>query len=235
MATIFPLAVLRARSFARFDRFLPVVLNNNNIKQSIKYSNISRYCFTSHNAVTKTTDVNNTDGSAESTKKNEEIKVTLLLPDNNVMVTDLENATKISKRRNLVLVKVEDVQKKTGRPLYKLISQNKLLQELGDNENEQKNTIKNMKTIQISSKITLYDLNVKLKNVTKLLEKKHKVKIIIVQGSNIQDKVFKTIENSVKYHGTIQKTVKSTSMIFTITPSSNVNNNDESCGIEEKK
>ncbi|KAK2588184.1 hypothetical protein KPH14_004224 [Odynerus spinipes] len=219
MATVFLSTVLKARSLVRLKRFLPSLLNNN-YKQPVRNTNILRYSSIPDNAITNINESNDDNMSEKLQKKVQEAKITLLLPDNSMLITDLENAKKISKRRGLVLIKVEEIQKKTSRATYKLVNQTEHLQEEleSDDNNEKENIAKSTKTIQISSKITIHDLQVKLKNINKLLDKKHKIKIILANGSNIQDKVIKSIETSAKNHGTIQKVIKSSSTIFTILP-----------------
>lgn len=110
-------------------------------------------------------------------------KITLLLPDDSMTVTVLENAQRMAKRRKLTLVKISDLDSKTQRPLYKLMSASVFVEEVEKNvENNDKNKHKskdNSKLLYISAKIAENDLLTKTRNVVKLLNKGHKVKIAI--------------------------------------------------------
>lgn len=115
-------------------------------------------------------------------------KITLVSPDNSMTVTVLEDAQRLAKRRKLTLVKVSDLDSKTQRPVYKLMSSSVFIEEVrekieDDHRDNQK--FKDVKLHYISAKITEHDLLTKMKNVVKLLNKGHKVKIVItLDGSN---------------------------------------------------
>lgn len=68
-------------------------------------------------ATTKT--IITADGKDVPKRKNYENRITLISPDSSVSITDLKNAQSISLRRELKLVKVQDVDSKTRRPVYK--------------------------------------------------------------------------------------------------------------------
>lgn len=61
------------------------------------------------------------DGKEIPKNKTYETRITLIGPDNSVSITDLKNAQNVSLRRELKLVKVQDVDSKTRRPVYKLV------------------------------------------------------------------------------------------------------------------
>lgn len=61
------------------------------------------------------------DGKEIPKKKTHETRITLIGPDNSVSITDLKNAQNVSLRRELKLVKVQDVDSKTRRCVYKLV------------------------------------------------------------------------------------------------------------------
>lgn len=117
-------------------------------------------------------------------------RITLVSPDNSTTVTVLEEAQRLAKRRNFTLVKISDLEAKTQRPLYKLVSTSSGI--LGETDKDTKDTKdadrtaqKGTKLFYISAKITEHDLQTKTKNVLKLLTKKHKVKIVItLDGAN---------------------------------------------------
>lgn len=52
-------------------------------------------------------------------RKSFENRITLISPDNSVSITDLKNAQNLSTRRELKLVKIQDEDSKTRRPIYK--------------------------------------------------------------------------------------------------------------------
>lgn len=59
------------------------------------------------------------DGKVVSKRKLFENRITLIGTDKSVSITDLKNAQNLSLRRELKLVKIEDVDAKTRRPVYK--------------------------------------------------------------------------------------------------------------------
>lgn len=59
------------------------------------------------------------DGKDVPKKKTYENRITLISPDDSVSITDLKNAQSLSARRELKLVKIQDADSKTRRPVYK--------------------------------------------------------------------------------------------------------------------
>lgn len=115
-------------------------------------------------------------------------RVTLVTENNDISVVTLEEAQKIAKRRNFKLVKVVDFDAKSEKPVYKLMK----IQDFVAAESKYKaefreardKTIKEDKTISISSKITEHDLNTKVKSIHKMLGKRHGVRIVISTDGN---------------------------------------------------
>ncbi|XP_050453209.1 uncharacterized protein LOC126852433 [Cataglyphis hispanica] len=135
-------------------------------------------------------------------------KITLLLPDDSMTVTVLEDAQSLAKRRKLTLVKISDLDSKTQRPLYKLMSASTFVEEIEkniENNDKDKQKTKNTKLFYISAKIAENDLLTKTRNVVKLLNKGHKVKIAITLDGISEDKTQNVIEDAVKNHGDIQR------------------------------
>ncbi|XP_070166097.1 translation initiation factor IF-3 [Polyergus mexicanus] len=135
-------------------------------------------------------------------------KITLLSPDDSITVTVLEDAQRLAKRRRLTLVKISDLDNKTQRPVYKLMNSSVFVEEVkknveDDDKNEQKS--KDTKLLYISAKIAQNDLLIKTRNVVKLLNKRHKVKIVITQDGINEDKTQSIIEDAVKNYGNIQR------------------------------
>lgn len=67
----------------------------------------------------KTKTIINAEGKDVIKKKVYENRITLISPDNSLSITDLKNAQNISLRRDLKLVKIQDTDAKTRRPVYK--------------------------------------------------------------------------------------------------------------------
>ncbi|KYN06259.1 hypothetical protein ALC62_02751 [Cyphomyrmex costatus] len=142
-------------------------------------------------------------------------KITLLSPDNLTTVTILEVAQRLAKRRNLTLIKVSDLESKTQRPLYKLVDNTGILEHFEKTEesktdtkndhNDAQKSSKGIKIFYISAKITDHDLQTKTKNMVKLLNKEHKVKIAITLNDSDGGKVRRVIEDAVKNNGSIQQ------------------------------
>lgn len=115
-------------------------------------------------------------------------KITLISPNDSITVTILEDAQRLAKRRNLILTKVTDLDSKTQRAIYKLTSNishvnrtEKATEAAEDvkNDDKDKQKFKEVKLLYISAKITEHDLSTKIKKVVKLLDKQHKVKLVI--------------------------------------------------------
>lgn len=133
-------------------------------------------------------------------------KITLLLPDDSITVTVLEEAQRLAKRRKLNLVKITDFDSKTQRASYKLTTNTNLLEE-SEEQDTSKDTPKSRgtKLLYISSKISDHDLQIKTKHLLKLLNKGNKVKVVINLDNAVEDKVHKNIEEAVKNYGDIQR------------------------------
>lgn len=65
------------------------------------------------------TTIINAEGKNVPKRKNFENRITLIGTDNSVSIIDLKNAQNLSVKRELKLVKVQDVDVKTRRPIYK--------------------------------------------------------------------------------------------------------------------
>lgn len=97
---------------------------------------------------------------------------------------------------------------------------------------------KSEKTLNIGSRISEHDLSSRLKNISKWLDKRHEVRILI-QGSDSDtassEKIFKTIEESIKtpqiIWKVVQKRTKGAAIKFSILPiqpESNINSDKSS-------
>ncbi|XP_060800678.1 translation initiation factor IF-3 [Amyelois transitella] len=168
------------------------------------------------------------EGKTVPKRKTFENRITLINNDNSVSITDLKNAQSMSIRRELKLVKVQDVDSKTRRPVYKLMTNTEYHAEELEKRKEkqearQKNTLKAAKLLSLSTKIGEHDLMTGVKKMMKLLDKQHEVKVVIVgEGEGVTQKserIYSVIEEKLKSIGkVVQKRVKGNSMRFQLLP-----------------
>ncbi|KAM7345255.1 mitochondrial translation initiation factor 3 [Cochliomyia hominivorax] len=179
------------------------------------------------------------DSSTNVQKKHkEQLKITLI-QNQNMTVTALEEAKHLAKRRSMHLVKVQDMDTKTQRPVYKLLTSAEMLQnEMADLKKTDKSSTagekssatggakKSEKSLNIGARIAEHDLASRLKNISKWLNKQHEVRILIQANSEQElvncEKILKTIEESIKTPQVIgkivQKRTKGTIVKFSILP-----------------
>ncbi|XP_065080255.1 translation initiation factor IF-3 [Ochlerotatus camptorhynchus] len=156
-------------------------------------------------------------------------KITLVGPDQAVSIVSLDEAQKISKRRDLKLVKIVDLDMKTQRPVYKLMSSAEYLEEDLKRREEKKRTkqeaaIKGDKLLNVSARITEHDLMSKIHHVQKWLTKQYEVRIIISGDGDKskQEAVATKFENWTKDVGKIvQKRFRDSDLRFQILPVNN--------------
>lgn len=121
---------------------------------------------------------------AEPKKKKTSIipKITLF-QGNDISVTTLEEAQKLSKRRDLKLVKIVDLDAKTQRPVYKLMTASEYNKEDVKQREEKKKSkegaLKGEKLLLINSKIEKHDLDVNIKKIVKWIGKLYEVRVVI--------------------------------------------------------
>ncbi|CAK1578398.1 unnamed protein product [Parnassius mnemosyne] len=192
------------------------------------------------------------DGKEVPKRKNIESRITLIGSDNSVSITDLKSAQSLSLRRELKLVKIQDVDTKTRRPVYKLltnaqyheeeISRRKEKQVLRENE-----LIKGQKLITLSPRIAEHDLMTGIKKMLKLLDKQYEVKVVITGGDeeSVQslERIQSVIEKNTKSSGNlVQKRNKGNSLRFQLIPlrektthhGNNGSNQNEKTQVEDK-
>lgn len=133
----------------------------------------------------------NLDGDKKATKRHSTSpKITLISQNLSTTVVSLEEAQKLSNRRNLKLVKVIDDDHKSHRPVYKLMTGAEYFQEdlnIRKEKSAKKNTeTKEPKLLTLSAKISDHDLRSKTKNIVKWLDKRHEVRIVINAGDNFE-------------------------------------------------
>lgn len=108
-------------------------------------------------------------------------RITLLSGDQ-ISVTTLSEAEKLSKRRDLKLIKIIDLDTKTQRPLYKLMTGSEYhVEDLKNREfkKAEKKTLKGEKVLLINSQISHHDLDTQIKRADKWLNKKYEVKVVV--------------------------------------------------------
>ncbi|CAH2238776.1 translation initiation factor IF-3, mitochondrial [Pararge aegeria] len=173
-------------------------------------------------------------------KKTYENRITLIGPDDSVCITDLKDAQNLSSRRELKLVKIQDVDSKTRRPVYKLMTNAEYHEEEIARRKEKQiardgNHLKGQKLITLSSRIAEHDLLTGVKKMAKLLEKQYEVKVVISGNENEEtkaEKIYSIIEKNLKSVGLlVQKRSKGNNLRFQLLPlkdSPNQSNSDNS-------
>lgn len=121
-------------------------------------------------------------------------KITLLSSEDDIMITTLEEAQKLSKRRDLKLVRIRDQDSKTQRPVYKLMNSAEyraedLKQRETQKQNKENASVKGSKILAISSNISEHDLEVKSNRVASWVSKRYEVNVSITNESNNKDKL----------------------------------------------
>uniref|UniRef100_A0AAG5DN70 Translation initiation factor 3 N-terminal domain-containing protein n=1 Tax=Anopheles atroparvus TaxID=41427 RepID=A0AAG5DN70_ANOAO len=159
-------------------------------------------------------------------------KVTLISSDESISIVNLDEAVKISNRRNLKLVKITDLDTKTQRPVYRMMSGSEYLTEDLKRREEKKKSkqdasIKGDKLLTISSRIAEHDLVSKIQNVLKWLNKSLEVRVVVtgdgVGNKAKQEDIAQRFEASVKDSGKIvQKRLRDNDLRFNILPSGGV-------------
>lgn len=117
-----------------------------------------------------------------------------LLNGSEITITTLEEAQKLSKRRDLKLVKIVDLDTKTQRPIYRLMTgveyHAEELKQRERKKQEKSNALKGEKLLMITYKIANHDLETNIKKISKWVEKSFEVRVIISGDSgNMQKSV----------------------------------------------
>ncbi|XP_053658717.1 translation initiation factor IF-3 [Anopheles marshallii] len=169
-----------------------------------------------------------TSAAATSRKAKTSPKITLISSDESISIVNLDEAVKISTRRNLKLVKIVDLDTKTQRPVYRLMTGAEYLNEDLKRREEKKKTkqdasVKGDKLLTISARIAEHDLASKIQNVLKWLSKSYEVRVVVTgdgAGNKAkQEDIVQRFETSVKNTGKIvQKRLRDNDLRFNITP-----------------
>lgn len=180
--------------------FYPTLNSFRTIIQQNGFRILSIYSYQKYSGKSQFTDTVNDIEQKKKKKKTFIPRITLLGQDDNMSITTLEEAEKISKRRELKLVKIVDLDTKTQRPVYKLMTGSQYLAEdLKQREKlkEEKNTksaIKGDKVLIISSNISEHDLTTQSNKILKWIAKQYEVRIVINgQAANMEKAVSKVL------------------------------------------
>jgi len=150
-------------------------------------------------------------------------KITLLGPDKELSVVTMDVAAKMSERRGLKLVKIIDIDTKTQRPVYQMMTAAQFLEEEGksksnkDGEKVHSKKSKSEKTALIHCRIGEADLESKIKNFHKWLNKMHEVRVT-VSGDTANEIADKIIEMTQECSKVVQRREKGDSVKFQLLP-----------------
>lgn len=165
------------------------------------------------------------DEAAEKKKKKMIPRITLISEGDKVEIATLEEAQKLASRRNLKLVRIVDLDTKTQRPIYKLMTgQQYYAEELKQREarKSKKGNLKGEKLLTISSRIASHDLQAKANLVTKWVQKNYEIRVIITRDgaeNSKMEQIAKDIEKVAAQDGRIlQRRASSSDVRFSILP-----------------
>lgn len=164
-----------------------------------------------------------------------EERITLIAQDNSISITPLTEAQKLSGSKNLRLVKIKDIDTKTRRPVYKLMTsadyhQEELRKRTERQKSREQSDIKGDKLLAISHSIADHDINTKIKNLAKWLVKQYQVKIVIEGKDNDSkeksEKLYARLEGELKNLGKFtQKRMQGKDLKFQVLPIAKAENN----------
>lgn len=155
-------------------------------------------------------------------------KITLLGADKNVSVVTLEVAKKMCERRAMKLVKIVDLDTKTQRPVYQMMTANQFLREedtIGEScsdgeKNITASKLKSEKTALINCRIGRSDLESKVNNFRKWLGKLHEVRVTVT-GDTANDIADEIIKMTKDFSRVVQRREKGDSVKFQLLPPKN--------------
>ncbi|XP_075213000.1 mitochondrial translation initiation factor 3 [Lycorma delicatula] len=163
------------------------------------------------------------EGTVKPAKKKKEQLTYITLEDTNhsITVTTLEDATKLANRRDLKLIKVKEYDAKTERATYRLLTIAQYLREdmkiKHSFSEKNKSSIKGTKLVSLSTKISDNDLNSKIKNMIKWLDKHYEVRVVISNDKGEAENIYNKVAEGVKESGKIvQKRQKGPDLRFQI-------------------
>lgn len=116
-------------------------------------------------------------------------KVTLISGKDDITITTLEDAQKLAARRNLKMVKIVDLDAKTERPVYKLMTAAEYAAEDVKHKKDKKSgsPYKGEKVLMLSSVITDHDLQTQVRKIEKWIAKEYEVRVAV--SGNVDKRV----------------------------------------------
>lgn len=148
-------------------------------------------------------------------------KITLLGLEKDVSVVTIDVASKMCERRGLKLVKIVDIDTKTQRPVYQMMTANQFLKDdqksHQDKDEKNRNQLKGDKTALINCRIGQSDLESKVNNIRKWLSKMHEVRVTITgdTANEVADEVIKMTQESSRV---VQRREKGNTVKFQLLP-----------------
>jgi len=148
-------------------------------------------------------------------------KITLLGLEKDVSVVTIDVASKMCERRGLKLVKIIDIDTKTQRPVYQMMTPNQFLKEdqksLQNKDEKNHNQLKGEKTALINCRIGQSDLESKVNNIRKWLSKMHEVRVTITgdTANEVADEVIKMTQECSRV---VQRREKGDTVKFQLLP-----------------
>ncbi|KAB0799003.1 hypothetical protein PPYR_06883 [Photinus pyralis] len=170
----------------------------------------------------------NAEGETQKRPKSQPVpKITLIVNDDNMSITTLEEAQHMSKRRALKLVKLVDMDNKTQRPVYKLMTgaeynTEDLKSRQTKKQDKLSNALKGEKLLMLNVQISKHDLEVHVKKIIKWIAKRFEVRVTINGDANNAEKseaIYKFLEDNLKTETRfLQKRMKGGDLKFQIIP-----------------
>lgn len=148
-------------------------------------------------------------------------KITLLGLEKDVSVVTMDVASKMCERRGLKLVKIVDIDTKTHRPVYQMMTANQFLKEdhkTRQNKDEKnRNQLKGEKTVLINCRIGHSDLESKVNNIHKWLSKMLEVRVTIT-GDTANEVADELIKMTQECSRVVQRREKGDTVKFQLLP-----------------
>lgn len=179
--------LIRSKNYRSFSAILSTLNQHNLNAQPIHSAKLllSNAAFSSCGCLNS---IAITDEKKPPRKKTPEVaKITLIDTHDKMSVTTLEQAEKLATSRRLKLVRIEDMDFRSKRVVYKLMSDAQFLDEerkekkMHQEEKKEKaeKFTKGDKMIILSSKISEGDLQIKLSKMLRWIQKRYEIRVII--------------------------------------------------------
>lgn len=147
--------------------------------------------------------------------------ITLLSPEKDISVVTMDVASKLCERRGLKLVKIIDIDTKTQRPVYQMMTPNQFLKEekkrIPNTDEKNINKLKGEKKVLINCHIGRSDLEFKVNHILKWLDKMHEVRVTVTgdTANEIADEIIKMTQECSRV---VQKREKGDTIKFQLLP-----------------